>query len=59
MGLLIDEYKKQLDTAELDAPLDDYVSLFAQYIRVTVRLMFSEPLLRDTPFEKRMKRIKD
>ena len=59
VGLLIDEYKKQLDTAELDAPLDDYVSLFEQYIRVTVRLMFSEPLLRDTLFEKRMKRIKD
>lgn len=59
VGLLIDEYKKQTDVVELDVPLDDYVSLFEQYIRVTVRLMFSEPLLRDTLFEKRMKRIKE
>ncbi len=59
VGLLIDEYKKQPDTGELDVSLDDYVGLFEQYIRVTVRLMFSEVLLRDTLFENRMKRIRE
>ncbi len=56
VGLLLREHSKQQEAPDPYITLDEYVNMFSQFIRTTVLLMFSEVNLRDTLFERYMKR---